>query len=116
MAVVIAIPGNESQAALLASRLGVEQIAVEIRTFPDGEIYVRLERDLAGHDAVLVGSLYPAPAERFLTVAFLAATARDHGAGKVGLVAPYLAFMRQDIVFKPGEGVTSKYFASMVSQ
>jgi ribose-phosphate pyrophosphokinase len=116
MAVVIAIPGNEDQAAQLAARLGVEQVAAEVRRFPDGEVYVRIEQDLAGHDAVLVGSLYPAPAERFFTLAFLAATARDHGARKVGLVAPYLAYMRQDDQFKPGEGVTSKYFARMVSQ
>jgi ribose-phosphate pyrophosphokinase len=115
MAVVIAVPGTEEHAAQLASRLGVEQIAAEVRRFPDGEIYVRLARALAGQDAILVGSLYPSPAERFLTVAFLAATARDHGARKVGLVAPYLAFMRQDIVFNPGEGLTSKYFAGMVS-
>src|SRR5688572_24945100 len=116
MAVVIAVPGNEEQATQLASRLGVEQVAAEIRCFPDGEIYVRIDGDLTGHDAILVSSLYPAPAERFLTVAFLAATARDHGARKVGLVAPYLAFMRQDHQFKPGEGITSKYFARMVSQ
>ncbi len=116
MAVVIAIPGNEDKATQLASRLGVAQIAAEVRHFPDGEIYVRIDGNLAGHDAIVVGSLYPSPAERFLTVAFLAATARDHGARKVGLVAPYLAFMRQDHQFKPGEGITSKYFARMVSQ
>jgi ribose-phosphate pyrophosphokinase len=116
MAVVIAVPGNEEAASQLATRLGVEQVAAEVRHFPDGEIYVRIPKDITGEDAVLVGSLYPAPAECFLTVAFLAATARDHGARKVGLVAPYLAFMRQDHQFKPGEGITSKYFARMVSQ
>jgi len=116
VAVVIAIPGNEEQATQLATRLGVEQVAAKVRQFPDGEIYVRLAKEPAGHDVILVGSLYPAPAERFLTVAFLAATARDHGARKVGLVAPYLAFMRQDHQFNPGEGITSKYFARMVSQ
>ena len=120
MAVVIAVPGNEEQATQLASRLGVEQVAAEVRCFPDGEIYVRLDLasrpSLADEDVILVSSLYPAPAERFLTVAFLAAAARDHGARKVGLVAPYLAFMRQDHQFKPGEGITSKYFARMVSQ
>lgn len=115
MAVVIAVPGSEQHAGELASRLGIRQLAAEVRQFPDGEVYVRLDGELAGHDAILVGSLYPTPAERFLTVAFLAATARDHGARKVGLVAPYLAFMRQDHQFKPGEGVTSKYFARLVS-
>ena len=115
MAVVLAVPGNEEQATQLASRLGVERIAAEVRRFPDGEIYVRLAGDVAGQDVIVVSSLYPTPAERFLTVAFLASTARDHGARRVGLVAPYLAFMRQDHVFNPGEGLTSKYFARMVS-
>lgn len=116
MAVVIAVPGNEDQATQLASRLGVTVMRAEVRHFPDGEIYVRVHGDLAGQDVALVGSLYPAPAERFMTVAFLAATARDLGAKRVGLVAPYLAFMRQDHVFNPGEGITSKHFARLVSQ
>ena len=115
MAVVIGVPGNEEQATHLASRLGAELVAAEVRQFPDGEIYVRIERELSGQDVVLVGNLYPSPAERFLTVAFLAATARDRGARKVGLVAPYLAFMRQDAELRVGEGVTSKYFARLVS-
>jgi ribose-phosphate pyrophosphokinase len=116
MAVVIAMPGSEPQAEPVARQLGCELIAPEVRQFPDGELYVRIERELGGHDAVIFGSLYPAPAERFLLAAFLADTARDRGARKVGLVAPYLAFMRQDSVFNPGEGVTSRYFARLVSR
>ena len=115
MTAVIAVPGNDAQAAKLAQRLGTEVTPVEVRQFPDGEIYCRIDAPLAGRDVVLVGSLYPSPAERFLMVAFLASTARDLGARKVGLVAPYLAFMRQDIRFRTGEGVTSHYFAKLVS-
>ena len=115
MTVVLAIPGNEDQATKLGARLGTAAITPEVRWFPDGEIYVRIDEDLGGHDAVIVGSLYPAPAEKFLMMSFLAATARDLGARRVGLVAPYLAFMRQDVQFKPGEGVTSAYFGRLVS-
>lgn len=115
MTVVLALPDSAALATKLAERLAVDVIAPELRMFPDGEIYVRITQDLAGHDAIIVGSLYPRPAEQFLTIAFLAATARDLGARKVGLVAPYLAFMRQDVQFHPGEGVTSRYFARHVS-
>ena len=115
MTVVLAIPGSEASAEQLADRLGLELLHAEVRRFPDGEIYVRIDRELTGQEVVLVGSLYPQPAEKFLTVAFVASTARDLGARKVGLVAPYLAFMRQDARFAPGEGVTSAYFARMVS-
>ena len=115
MTVVLSIPGNEDHATKLGARLGTAVITPEVRWFPDGEIYVRIDEDLGGHDAVIVGSLYPAPAEKFLLTSFLAATARELGARRVGLVAPYLAFMRQDVQFKPGEGVTSKYFGALVS-
>ncbi len=115
MTVVLAIPGSEPQAQQLADRLGLGVGLAEVRRFPDGELYVRIAHDLAGRDVILVGSLYPQPAEKFLALAFVAATARDLGANKVGLVAPYLAFMRQDARFAPGEGVTSAYFARMVS-
>jgi ribose-phosphate pyrophosphokinase len=114
--VVLAVPGNEDHATKLATRLSTAAITPEVRWFPDGEIYIRIDEDLSGHDAVIVGSLYPAPAEKFLMTSFLAATARDLGARRVGLVAPYLAFMRQDVQFKPGEGITSAYFGRLVSR
>ena len=113
MTIVIAIPGSEEHAGKLASRLGVELVAPELRRFPDGEIYVRLPR--TDEHVILCSSLYPAPAERFMEVALIADTARDLGARRVGLVAPYLAFMRQDVQFHPGEGVTARYFAKLVS-
>ncbi|MFT3693932.1 MAG: ribose-phosphate diphosphokinase [Kofleriaceae bacterium] len=113
MAIVIALPGSEEHATKLANRLGLDLVTPELRRFPDGEIYVRLPR--VDEHVVICGSLYPAPADRFLELAFIAATARDLGAKRIGLVAPYLAFLRQDVQFHPGEGVTAKYFARMVS-
>jgi len=109
--VLIAVPGNEDHARGLGARLGFPVIVPEFRQFPDGELYVRIDGEL-GDDVVLVGN---ASGDNFLRVAFLAGTARDLGARRVGLVAPYLAYMRQDSRFKPGEGVTARYFARLVS-
>ena len=111
MPVLIAVPGNEDHARGLGARLGFPVIVPEFRQFPDGELYVRIDGEL-GDDVVLVGN---ASGDNFLRVAFLAGTARDLGARRVGLVAPYLAYMRQDSRFKPGEGVTARYFARLVS-
>lgn len=109
------MPESAALAERVARELGCDVITPEVRRFPDGELYVRITQSLTNHDALLFGSLYPAPAERFLLASFLASTARDRGARNVGLVAPYLAFMRQDAVFNEGEGVTSRYFAKLVS-
>jgi ribose-phosphate pyrophosphokinase len=43
------------------------------------------------------------PDDKFLPLMFAAAKARDLGATSVGLVSPYLACMRQDRRFRPGE-------------
>lgn len=56
------------------------------------------------------------PNSKILPLLFAAETAKELGAEKIGLIAPYLAYMRQDKQFYPGEGVTSKYFATMISQ
>ena len=87
-------------------------IVPELRQFPDGEMYVRIDRPRLDDDAIVVGNLH---GDGFLAVAFLAGTARDLGARRVGLVAPYLAYMRQDSQFKAGEGVTARYFGRLVS-
>ncbi len=92
--------------------LGLPVLVPQVRQFPDGEIYVRLDVDRIDGPVALVGNLV---GDNFLRVAFLAGTARDLGASSVGLVAPYLAYMRQDSRFNPGEGVTQQYFARLVS-
>lgn len=108
--IVVAAPGYQAPAADLAERLGAAIAPSVIREFPDGECYVRIDGALADQDVVVVSGL-ERPAQRLLPILFLAGTARDLGARRVGLVAPYLAFMRQDSRFHPGEGLTSAYFA-----
>jgi ribose-phosphate pyrophosphokinase len=109
---LIAVPDGEAHARRLGERLGLEVVVPEIRQFPDGELYVRLPRATLADTVAIVGNLSH---DNFLRVAFLAGVARDLGAKTVGLVAPYLAYMRQDSVFHAGEGVTQRYFAKLVS-
>jgi ribose-phosphate pyrophosphokinase len=50
-----------------------------------------------------------------LPLVFISDTLRELGASQVGLVAPYLAYMRQDCRFHEGEAVTSTSFAKLIS-
>ena len=108
------VPGNEAAAEALAAELGAEAGRAEVRQFPDGEWYVRIDSEVSGCGALVVASL-DHPDSRVLAAYFVAATARDLGATRVGLVAPYLAYMRQDDRFRPGEGITSTYFSRLIS-
>lgn len=110
----ISMPGNDAMAAHLVVRSGGILVPLDVHTFPDGEVRPRLMQDVAGHSIALVCTL-DHPDEKFLPLVFTAAAARELGARKVGLVAPYLGYMRQDKRFHPGEALTSRTFAALIS-
>ena len=112
--VFIAMPGNEVMAARLAALAQGELATLETRQFPDGESHLRLRTDVSNSQVAVVCTL-DRPDGKFLPMVYAAAMARDLGAVRVGLVAPYLAYMRQDHRFKSGEAVTSTYFARLIS-
>ena len=112
---ILALPGNETLAGELTHRLGAASGAAVIRKFPDGETYVRILSEVQDKTVILVSTLFQ-PDEKLLPLYFLARTAKDLGAKQVILIAPYLAYMRQDKRFHPGEGITSDYFGEMVSR
>jgi ribose-phosphate pyrophosphokinase len=92
---------------------GIEAGVIERRQFPDGESYVRLVSPVAGRDVLLLCSL-DRPDALFLPLMFAADAAKQQGARRIGLVAPYLAYMRQDTAFRSGEAITSRSFASLL--
>ena len=73
-------------------------------SFPDGELKLRLPSSLPER-VVLLRSL-DHPNEKLLELLLVAGTARQLGASHLTLVAPYLAYMRQDKAFEPGEVVS----------
>jgi ribose-phosphate pyrophosphokinase len=111
---VLPLPGNENLAEGLARSLGAACGADPARPFPDGETYIRVTVPVRGRDVVLFCTL-DRPDERTIPALLAAAALRDLGARSVGLVAPYLAYMRHDARFVPGEGITSAYFARLLS-
>lgn len=111
---VLALPGGEALAAALARALRCEHSPLALHHFPDGESLVRLDAPVKGRCVVLAGSLNQ-PDDKTLALLFAADAARELGATQVGLVAPYLAYMRQDERFHPGEAVTSRSYARVLS-
>lgn len=113
--VCFALPGNEILASQLAKSMDAEIGEVTIRQFPDGETYVRILSDLKGKRVIMICTMHE-PDEKLLPLYFFSQTAKSLGAACTCLVAPYLAYMRQDKVFNPGEGITSEYFGKFISQ
>lgn len=114
MAILFHLPGMEKLSQSLLSQGDLTAGEFEMRSFPDGDSYLRVESSLETQSAVILCSLND-PDQKALRIMFLAETLRDLGVQQVGLLAPYLGYMRQDTRFKEGEAVTSKYFGKFIS-
>lgn len=110
---VLAFPGNESFADKIKTGLNAEECVATIRQFPDGESLVQVQSDVARKHVIVVATL-DHPDNKILQLFFLCKKLKEDGAN-VTLVAPYLAYMRQDKAFHTGEVITSIYFASLLS-
>lgn len=106
------MPGNEELADTLALLMGSEAGRIETRRFPDGETYLRVH-GTPNHREFLVCTLFR-PDEQFLPLVYAARAMRDTGAKEVALIAPYLAYLRQDRQFTSGEALSSRIFAELV--
>lgn len=112
--VFFALPGNEVLTASLALYCKAELGAAVFHQFPDGETLVKIDSEVKDKLVILVCTL-DRPDGKIIPLYFLAQTAKELGARHICLVAPYLAYMRQDKRFSPGEGITSIYFSKLVS-
>jgi ribose-phosphate pyrophosphokinase len=114
-AVVISMPGNKVLADQLAAALELDRVAVIVRHFPDGESHVRVDGAVQGRHALIVCTL-DRPDAKLLPLFLLAHALRESGAVSVGLVAPYLPYMRQDRQFHPGETVSAVHVSGWIAR
>lgn len=112
--IFFALPGNEALTNALAKKCGAEVGDASIRRFPDGETYVKINSDVKNKKIIAVCT-FNHPDDKILPLYFLTKTAKNLGAKYIHLVAPYLAYMRQDKRFQEGESITSEYFAGLIS-
>ena len=110
---VLAFDDERECATALARALGVPLALIERHRFPDGELKLRLPATLPPC-VVLLRSLHP-PNERLIELLIAAPAARELGAQRLLLVCPYLAYMRQDIAFLPGEAVSQRHIAGLLA-
>jgi ribose-phosphate pyrophosphokinase len=112
---ILAFPGMLPLGEAIAALAGAQVGEVDVHRFPDGESLVTLPDELAGKDVAVLATLRE-PDPLALSLRFAAETARDMGARHVGLIAPYLAYMRQDRRFAEGQAVSAPLFARFLEE
>ncbi|MFN9766517.1 MAG: ribose-phosphate pyrophosphokinase-like domain-containing protein, partial [Pseudomonadota bacterium] len=94
MPLILAAEDEAARAAALAAALGWEWVPIGRHVFPDGETRLTLPPALPLQVAIVCG--LQQPNARLTELLLAAAGARELGAAHLVLVAPYLAYMRQD--------------------
>ena len=102
-----------SSATRIAQAAHLPLNLIERHRFPDGELKLRLPEALPAQ-VVILRSLND-PNEKLIELLLLAQTARTLGARHLTLVAPYLAYMRQDVAFHPGEVISQRIIGQFLA-
>jgi len=109
--IVIVGPASQMLGVRIAKELEVECINTEFKRFPDGENYIRLniedETILADKKVIIVQTTGPdATADqnsRLFELFMMIDSVKRMAPAKIIVVIPYLAYARQDKIFRPGE-------------
>ncbi|MHA2005952.1 MAG: ribose-phosphate diphosphokinase [Promethearchaeota archaeon] len=121
--ILIAGPASQILGVKIAQDLGIEAINTEIKLFPDGENYLRIniedETLIADKEVIIVQSTGPTSTgnqnSRLMELFMMIDSVKRMGAAKIKVVTPYLAYARQDKVFRPGESQFSNVIFSIIN-
>jgi ribose-phosphate pyrophosphokinase len=109
--ILIVGPASQILGIRIAQKLNIRYFNTESKTFPDGENYLRINLDneslIEGKEVIIVQSTGPSSSgnqnARLFELLMMIDSVKRMGAEKIVVVIPYLAYARQDKIFRPGE-------------
>ena len=105
---MIVVPGSSNRlfAFKLSKQINAEYVETEISEFPDGEVHIKIPKDVKKEDVVVVQSLAVHPNDYLMEFLIICDALRGKGCNNICAVLPYLAYARQDDEFTPGEAIS----------
>jgi len=88
----------------------------EIKTFADGEIYVRIKEKVRGDDVFLIQTISSPVNEHLIELLITIDALRRASADRINVVCPYLAYSRQDRKVVSREPITAKLIANLITK
>jgi len=86
-----------------------------LKTFADGEVFVKFEENIRGADVFIIQSTN-SPATNLIELFLLLDAARKASAKRVTAVIPYYGYCRQDRKDQPRVSVSAKLMADLISK
>jgi len=96
----------------IAARIGIELGDVLLKTFTNGEVYVRYEESIRGADLFIVQSCSSPTNDSLMELMIMINAARLASAKRITAVMPWYPYSRQDKKSSPREPITANYDGS----
>lgn len=113
---LISCSGGEHLGRSIANRINASYSRIKSERFPDSELRIKIP-DVRGKEVYFIQSFYRTKDndinDKLVELLFAAKTARELKAKKIFLIAPYLAYLREDKRFKKGESVNAKIISKL---
>ena len=110
---LLAGTANRPLAEEIARQIGVELCKVTLTRFADGEIFVRIDENIRGHDVFIVQPT-SAPAESIMELLLMLDAARRASAARITCVMPYYGYSRADRKDQPRVAIGAKLVANLI--
>ncbi|HEV2035367.1 MAG TPA: ribose-phosphate pyrophosphokinase [Candidatus Dormibacteraeota bacterium] len=112
---LIAGSANPALAQKISDRLGVPLTDARLRRFPDGEINVKIEDSMRGHDVFVIQPSCPPVNEHLMELFIILDALRRASAGRVTAVVPYYGYARKERKTQPREPISAKLVANFIT-
>ena len=106
---------NPMLAAKIAEILDVQLTDPRLRHFPDGEINVKIEDSMRGHDVFVIQPTSPPVNEHLMELFIILDALRRASAGRVTAVIPYYGYARKERKTQPREPISAKLVANFIT-
>jgi ribose-phosphate pyrophosphokinase len=106
---------NPELAQLVSEEIGVPLTDPRIRRFSDGEIDVKIQDSMRGHDVFVVQPTCPPVNENLVELFILLDALRRASAGRVTAVIPYYGYARKERKSQPREPISAKLMANFIT-
>ncbi len=103
---------NTALATRIAEILDVQLTDPRLRHFPDGEINVKIEDSMRGHDVFVIQPTSPPVNEHLMELFIILDALRRASAGRVTAVIPYYGYARKERKTQPREPISAKLVAN----
>ena len=106
---------NRPLAERIAKYLNMELGDCEVGRFADGEINVRINETVRGHDIFLIQSTSPPVNENLMELLIMIDAFKRASANSVAVVVPYYGYARQDRKAKGRDPISAKLVANLIT-